>query len=181
MAINSTIYRFGIDLNDLNRNIYDSFSVHVALHPSETVERMCARVLAYCVFYEEGLEFTKGLSTENEPDLWKLSYSDEIDHWIELGKPDVKRLRKALGRSHSVTVMCYGGQDVEQWLESVNKDSAVRARINIYRIDVDALKTLAEKVARTMQLSVMVQDDLVHLTYDGQLFEFQVQELMVVA
>ncbi len=73
MALNATIYRFAIDLSDMNRNIYMPLSLHVALHPSETLERMFARVLAYALCYEEGIEFTKGLSTDNEPDVWALN------------------------------------------------------------------------------------------------------------
>ena len=178
MALNATIYRYGIDLSDMNRHVYESLSVHVALHPSETVERMCARVLAYAIHYQEGLEFTKGLSTDDEPDLWVRNYSDEIEHWIELGKPDPKRLRKALGRSKQLTVYSYGGQDVDQWLDSVKKDASVRGRISIVRLDREALDEFSGLIERTMQLGIMIQDDVVHLSFKDQMIDFKLVNLM---
>lgn len=178
MALNATIYRFGIDLSDMNRSIYESLSVHVALHPSEMMERMCARLLAYAWCYEEGLEFTKGLSSENEPDLWKHNYSGVLEHWIELGKPDPKRLKKALGRSDSVTVFTYGGQDVEQWLEGIQKDAAVRNKITIYRLEAEAIGSFATRVQRTMRIGFMIQDDHVHLSFDGEMLEFKIELVM---
>lgn len=178
MALNATIYRFGIDLSDMNRSVYESLSVHVALHPSETMERMCARLIAYAWCYEKGLEFTKGLSSENEPDLWQHNYSGVLEHWIELGKPDAKRLRKAIGRSDLVTVFTYGGQDVDQWLESIQKDAAVRQKITIYRLQARAIELFAARLQRTMRVGFMIQDDHVHLSFDDEMLEFKVELLM---
>jgi len=70
MAIKPIIYKLRIALSDLERNYYDSLSLTVALHPSETIERMMARVIAYCINAQEGLAFTKGLSAVDEPDIW---------------------------------------------------------------------------------------------------------------
>lgn len=178
MALNATIYRFAIDLSDMNRNFYTQLSVHVALHPSETLERMCARILAYAFCYEEGIEFTKGLSTDNEPDLWKMSYSNEIEHWIELGKPDAKRLKKAMGRSQRVTVFSYGGQDVEQWIDSIKKDASVRHGITAYRMDKEPLEQFAGLVERTMQIGLMIQDDLVHVSFGSEMIEFKFYQML---
>ena len=178
MALNATIYRFAIDLSDMNRNIYMPLSLHVALHPSETVERMFARVLAYALCYEEGIEFTKGLSTDNEPDVWALNYSGEIEHWIELGKPDAKRLKKAMGRSKKVTVFSYGGQDVEQWLEGIKKDASIRHGITAIRIDKEPLEQLAGMLERTMQIGLMIQDDLVHVSFGSEMIEFKLNNLL---
>lgn len=178
MALSATIYRFGIDLSDMNRHIYERVSLHVALHPSETMERMCARVVAFALCYEEGLEFTKGLSSDDEPDIWKIDYSGDINHWIELGKPDPKRLKKALGRSKAVSVYSYGGQDVDQWLASVTKESSVNGKLNAYRFDKEPVEQFAAALKRTADLSIMIQDDLVHVTLDGVMFEFKVETLM---
>ena len=72
MAIKPTIYKFRISLSDLNRNYYDTLNLTIALHPSETLERMMARVIAFCLNATENLTFTKGLSDIDEPDIsWK--------------------------------------------------------------------------------------------------------------
>lgn len=69
MALKPTIYKFRIALTDMNRDHYDTLNLTVALHPSETEERMMARVLAYCLNAHPQLQFTKGISTANEPDI----------------------------------------------------------------------------------------------------------------
>jgi uncharacterized protein YaeQ len=176
MALNATMYRFGIDLSDLNNNVYDSLSLHVALHPSETVERMCLRVLAYCMCYHPQLSFTKGLSTESEPDLWQVSYSDEIEHWIEIGKPDAKRLKKALGRSQAVTVFSYGGQDLEKWLADISKDYALVKNIRIFVLRFDDMDRFVDRIERSAQLSVMIQDNLMHITLGDEVFEVVIEQ-----
>ena len=60
MALKPTIYKFKIALADLNRQYYDTLNLTVAQHPSETLERMMARMLAFCLNAQESLAFTKG-------------------------------------------------------------------------------------------------------------------------
>lgn len=69
MALKPTIYKFRIALTDLNRDYYDSLNLTIALHPSETIPRMMARVLAFSMNASPTLLFTKGLSTVEEPDI----------------------------------------------------------------------------------------------------------------
>ena len=57
MAIKPTIYKFRLTLSDFCREHYDTLDLTVALHPSETIERMLARVLAYCVNAQPQLAF----------------------------------------------------------------------------------------------------------------------------
>ena len=78
MALKPTIYKFRISLSDLNRNYYDSLNLTIAQHPSEKIERMMVRVLAYCINAQENLTFTKGLSEIDEPDIWVRTLDDQI-------------------------------------------------------------------------------------------------------
>jgi uncharacterized protein YaeQ len=70
VALKPTIYKLKITLADINQNHYDSLNLTIAQHPSETLERMMARVLAFCMNAREPLSFTKGLSSVEEPDIW---------------------------------------------------------------------------------------------------------------
>ena len=88
MALKPTIYKAQINLADSDNNNFEDLSLTVAKHPSETIERMTVRLLAYCLNTTRGLEFTKGLSTADEPDIWQHTDSGEIQHWIELGQPE---------------------------------------------------------------------------------------------
>ena len=84
MALKPTIYKAQVELADSDRNCFDSLSLTIAQHPSETVERLAARLLAYCLNASRGVEFTRGLSTTEEPDIWRHSDSGELDLWIEI-------------------------------------------------------------------------------------------------
>ena len=68
MAISSTLYRFQIELSDIDRGVYESLDWRVACHPSEDSERMVVRVLARAIAHEEGLEFGRGLRTPSVQD-----------------------------------------------------------------------------------------------------------------
>ena len=79
---------------------------------------MMLRLLAFAHQADDQLAFTKGLSTDNEPDLWQKSLSDEIEHWIELGQPDEKRIKKACAQARRVSVYSYGGGSTTQWWQA---------------------------------------------------------------
>ncbi|MCP3669955.1 MAG: YaeQ family protein, partial [Gammaproteobacteria bacterium] len=104
MALKATIFKTEIQVTDMDRNHYQNYAFTIARHPSETDERMLARLLAFSMHAEESLTFTKGLSTDDEPDLWQKSLSGEIELWIDLGQPDEKRIRRACGRARQVVV-----------------------------------------------------------------------------
>ena len=73
MALKPTIYKSQIELADSDNNRYESLALTLARHPSETLERLAARLMAYCLNSSRGLEFTRGLSTADEPDIWQHS------------------------------------------------------------------------------------------------------------
>lgn len=177
MALNSTIYRFTINLSDMDRGIYETQSVHVALHPSETEARMVIRLLAYAINYKERLSFTKGLSEDAEPDLWRKSYSDEIEQWIEVGLPDAKRLKKAHNQSQSLLVYAYGGQSVDTWFAQVKKQVRQQTSTQVFRAPMASIDTFAAQLERTMELSIMIQDGVLTLTWADQMLDMQFEEM----
>src|SRR5690606_34238697 len=101
-------------------------SLTLAQHPSETDQRLMVRLLAFALFAEERLEFGRGLSTDDEPDLWRKSLTGEIEHWIELGQPDESRLRKACGRARRVSLVGFFGRGFGIWWE---KNAAALSRL----------------------------------------------------
>jgi uncharacterized protein YaeQ len=177
MALSATIYKFDIDLNDLDRNHYAFYSHHVALHPSETVERMVIRILAFCLNASETLTFTKGLSTDSEPDLWQKNYSDDIELWIELGTPDDKRIKKACNQSDQVILYAYGGQGVDTWWNNFSKHAYKFENLAIYRIDLAMVEKFTQGLERTMALSCMIQDGQITLSANNEMYEFSLELL----
>ena len=107
MAIKPTIYKARISLSDLERDYYDSISLTIAQHPSETLERMMVRVLAFCINAQEDMELTKGLDEVDEPDLWVKTMDEQIKLWIDVGEPAPDRVKKACNRSEAVKVYTF--------------------------------------------------------------------------
>ena len=104
MALRATIFKADLNVADMDRNYYGSHALTLARHPSETDERMMVRLLAFALNASEDLTFTKGLSDVDEPDLWKKDLTGAIEHWIEVGQPDDRRILRACGRAELVTV-----------------------------------------------------------------------------
>lgn len=154
MALKPTIYKFRIALTDMNRDHYDTLSLTVALHPSETEERMMARVLAYCLNANPQLQFTKGISTASEPDIWQQDLSGQHQLWIELGEPEVERVKKATRLASVVKVYTYQEKSDIWWQQNKGKLSYHSAEI--VRFDPQAISTLAANPKRTVDLSVMI-------------------------
>jgi uncharacterized protein YaeQ len=85
MAIKSSIYKAQLSVTDMDRHVYDAFSLTIACHPSETEARMMLRIVSFAMHADPQLVFGRGISTDNEPDLWQRSLSNDIELWIDLG------------------------------------------------------------------------------------------------
>jgi len=173
MALKATIFKAELQVSDMDRHYYESHSLTLARHPSETDERMMIRLLAFALFADEQLSFTRGISSVDEPDLWRKSLSDEIELWIDLGLPDAKRLGKACGRSQQVQVLCYGGRSTELWWRKIQADLERFENLSVWHIPEPAVNTLAQWVARSMDLQCMIEDQQVWLSAGEQSLEIK--------
>ena len=156
MALKPTIYKFNVALSDLDRNRYEELALTVAQHPSETVERMMVRLLAYCMNVDEGLEFTRGLSENDEPDLWRRSLDGRLLDWIEVGEPAADRLRKASHLSERVLVYSFNTKS-DVWWRQVGS-AVVDLSVVVFQFPWESIEQLAGMVERTMQMSVTISD-----------------------
>ena len=166
MALKATIFKAELKIADMDRNYYHTHALTIARHPSETDERMMVRIVAFSLHAHEALSFTRGLSSEDEPDLWQKSLNDEIEIWIDLGQPDEKRVRKACGRARQVFIYTYQTRSATLWWSQM-KDKLERfENLNIYSLDANQIQDLAKLAQRNMQLQCTIQDGTFWLT-DG--------------
>lgn len=154
MALKPTIYKFAIALADMDRDRYEDLQLTVALHPSETPERMMVRVLARCLEDHEQLAFTRGLSENDEPDLWQKSLDGRNEVWIEVGEPSAERLRKASHLADRVIVYSFNTRSEVWWRDLEGRLDPAAARV--HRLPWEAVRTLAAMVDRTSALSVSI-------------------------
>lgn len=169
MALKATIFKATLNIADMDRHYYADHHLTIARHPSETDERMMIRLLAFILNASDSLEFTRGISTDDEPDLWQKSLSDEIELWIELGLPDESRLRKACSRADRVILYTYGGRAVSLWWDKHQGKLKRFNNLTIINLPPDATEDLAGLAERGMNLQCTIQDGTVNIGNDDTL------------
>lgn len=178
MAQGSTVYKATINLSNLDKQFYDTMSVTVARHPSETEKRLILRVLAYCMFSGgTHLSFGRGLSTEGEPALWDVDDTGHIALWLELGVPDVKAIRKAAGKSDQVVILSYDQAKIEPWWESHKADFNKIEKLSVLWIADDVAESLSHLVTRNLKMAVTIQDEVMWIDSDQGNIEWTYQWL----
>ena len=166
MALKATVIKAELQLSDLDRHHYATYPLTLAQHPSETDQRLMVRLVAFALFADERLEFGRGLSNEEEPDLWRRDYTGDIEQWIDLGQPDESRIRKACGRARQVIVVNYGGRAADLWWDKISAALARLTNLTVIDIDADAVEAIAAMVQRSMQFNALIQDGELQLMGD---------------
>ena len=161
MAIKPTIYKFRISLSDLNRDYYDSLNLTLAQHPSEKIERMMVRVLAYCINAQKDLTFTKGLSEIDEPDIWVRTLDEQTALWIDVGEPSIDRVKKSCRLADEVKVYCFNSKADVWWSQSESK--LKQLDVSIYKFEWEEILELIKFVERTMDLSISLTGDSAYI------------------
>lgn len=164
MALKAAIHKVQLQVADMDRHYYAEHALTVARHPSETDERMMVRLLAFILNAEESLAFGRGVSTDDEPDLWQRSLTGDIERWIQLGQPDERAIRRACGRARQVIIYTYSGHGADIWWEQMASKCAPLDNLAIVDVAQGAVKAMAAMAVKNMTLNAMVQDGGVWLT-----------------
>jgi uncharacterized protein YaeQ len=169
MALKSTIYKIDLNIADMDRQYYGQHSLTVAKHPSETDERVMVRLIAFTLYANETLAFGKGLSDDEEPDLWQKDLTGAIELWMDVGLPTEKEIRKACGRARQVAVVLYGGRVADMWWEQNSK--ALLKTNNLTVINLPDTKELATIASRNLNMSCTIQDSQILVSHDSGSFD----------
>lgn len=175
MALTATILKAKVSIVDLDNHVYlNDIPLTLAQHPSETDNRVMLRLLAWMLNVDEQarLTFTKGLCEDEEPDMWLKSDFNAIEHWIDLGQPSDKRLKKASNQSDKVTIYTYGDRSAPLWFKKL-KYSAANLTVKFIN---DATAEQIEKLYnRNMDLQLMVQDGEIQVLAEGDTISINVE------
>lgn len=177
MALNATVHRCALQVSDLDRAYYQTHQLTIARHPSETDERMMVRVLAFALNADDELGFTRGLSQDDEPEIWQHSLSDELLLWIEIGQPDEKRIRKACARSRRVLVYCHQHRAAGVWWKQIAAKLERFDRLSVFKLPEGIGEQLATLAQRNMDLQCMVQDGEIWLSDENTNINFALERL----
>ena len=170
MALKATIFKAELQIADMDRHYYQEHTLTIARHPSETDERMMIRLLAFARHADPALNFGKGLSDVDEPDLWKKDLTGAIDLWIEAGQPDEKRILKACGRAAQVVVYSYSSNSNIWWSQISSRVERAR-NLTVINLPSAISLSLAKLAQRSMQLQCTIQDGQIWLTGNGDTVE----------
>jgi uncharacterized protein YaeQ len=154
----ATLYNFEIDLADADRDVYETLALRVAKHPSESDDFLVARVLAYCLEYTDGIEFSRGgLSDPDDPPIAVRDLTGRLHAWIDIGTPSGDRLHraaKAVGR-----VAVYVHRDATQWLSGLDAARIHRSdAISLRALDRTLIAGLVARLDRRVSFALAVTD-----------------------
>ncbi|HEX7186030.1 MAG TPA: YaeQ family protein [Thermoanaerobaculia bacterium] len=176
MALTSTVYNFDISLADVDRGVYETLALRVALHPSESLEFMLTRVLAYCLEYEEGIAFSKGgISEGDQPALWVTTPDGRVKTWIEVGLPDPERLNRASKSAGRVVIYTHRDPATIR-RQAAGKRIHRAGEIEIHALDRRFLAELEPKIDRRTSFDLSVTGRQMYLTLGNESFSGAVTE-----
>lgn len=178
MALTATMYRFTIQLSDVDRGVYETLDLRVAQQPSETLEYMLTRVLAWCLEYTEGISLTEGVAAGDEPAVLVRDLTGRITAWIEVGAPDADRLHR--GSKLAGRVAIYTHRDPRIVLEQLaGKKIHGAEEIPLYSFGRGFIENVAAILPRRASLSLTITERQLYLDVDDQSFSTTVEERMV--
>ena len=172
----SVVFRFQVELSDIDRGVYESLDLRVAQHPSEDEDRMVVRVLAMALAHEEGLDFGRGLSNPDEPAMRTYGMTGQVETWIDVGLPSAERLHKASKACGKVLI--FTRRPTEMLLKEWRKRKIHRAEdIQVHRLSPEFVADLARDVERRSTWYVTVQDHVLTVGIGDRILETQVEQV----
>ena len=169
MAQKATIYKVELSVSDMDRHYYETHKLTVAKHPSETDERLMVRLLTFALNASEQLEFSRGLSTDDEPDLWEKSLSGETELWVTLGLPSEKIVRQSCGKAKEVIIYSYGGRTAEVWWDKIKNSTTRFENLKVINLAEAETSKLAQQANRSMKLQVNIQEGDLMVSIDDSI------------
>lgn len=160
------MYTASVELSDVDRGVYETLELRLAMHPSESLPYLATRLLAYCLEYTDGIEFTAGLSNGDEPAIVVRDLTGQLTGWIEVGVPDADRLHRASKLAPHVAV--YTHRDLRNLLGQLEGKKIHRsAEIPIYTFGRGFIDDLADRLERRIRLSLSVTEQHLYLDING--------------
>ena len=174
MALTATMYNLDTELSDVDRGTYVSLSVRLARQPSETLEFMVTRYLAYCLEYRQGIELTGGIAAGEDPAILVRDLTGRITAWIEVGLPDAQRLHR--GSKLAGRAAVYTHRDVGQVLQELSGKNIYRAEeIPVYSFGRGFVESIASAVKRRTRVTLSVTERHLYMDIDGRAFSTLVE------
>ncbi|HET8933155.1 MAG TPA: YaeQ family protein [Polyangiales bacterium] len=180
MALTATLHTLRVALNDAERGVYETFELRIARHPSETLPYMLSRTLAYCLFWEPDIEFSRGLSTTDEPAVWVKTPDGRVKLWIDVGHPTAARLHKASKAAERVVVCTF--HDPTKFQATLAGERVHRGeQIELVGLPAALVAPLESSIERRMAWELTLSGGELYLTTDSQNLSGEITRTALVA
>ena len=175
----TTLYKFQIELSDIQRAMYQTLDFRIAQHPSESIPYMLTRILAYVLNFHEDLAFAPtGL---HDPDAAAINIPEVNGGFktlIEIGSPSARKLHKATKSAQTVKVYTY--KNPLTLVEEIKADKVHRANeIEIYSLSPTFLAEIEPLLKRDNRWGILFNDGTItiqagDLSVSGELLSHQI-------
>jgi uncharacterized protein YaeQ len=167
MALTATLYNLAVQLADIDRGVYETLELRLARHPSEKLDYMLTRALAYCLEYQDGIAFSEGVAAIDEPAVIVRDLTGQLIAWIEVGAPDADRLHR--GSKLAGRAAIYTQRDPVQLLAQLKgKRIHHAADIPLYSFGYGFIAAVAPTIERRTTLSISITERQLYLEVDGK-------------
>jgi len=172
MALPSTLYRFDVHLSHVDRRVERQITIQAARHPSETLERLWLRVLAFCWQWEEGIAFGPGLCEPEAPEL-EVRGADGTSRTliVRVGRPELSRIEKdcARGGGARVAVLFDAPRRLHSVIEEARAARPERvAEAQLWAAPAEVVTALARHDERRQKVACTIADDHLYLELGGE-------------
>ena len=176
MAAGATMYTFEVHVADVDRGVYEEFTLRAARHPSETETYLVTRVLAYCLEFEEGIAFSDGISSTDEPAVVVRDLTGRLTAWIEVGAPDAARLH--FGSKLADRTAVYTHRDPAKVMALwAGKPIYNAEAITLYSFDDGFLDAAVAALERRNTMTLSITERQVYLELNAVALQSAVREL----
>lgn len=170
MALTAKMFRFELNVSDVDQNFYETIELRAAQHPSESDTYLVTRILAMALEYREDLEFGRGVGTPDDPPLSAPDTMGGIDLWVEVGQPSSDRLHKVSKQANTIKV--YTHKDPARLEEILTAGDVHRAEdIVIVAFRPSFVEDLAAVLTRNATWDILRSDEVLYVTIDDQTLE----------
>lgn len=175
MALPSKLYRFKIELSDLEKATYQSLDFRVAQHPSESLTYLLTRVLAYTLSFEEGIEFSPaGLADPDTSCIRVMNMGGNQKLWIEIGNPSARKIHKASKAAGKVKIYTY--KDPQVLLNELNSEIIHRKEeLEIFSISSNFLDQLEKQIQKENRWTIINMDGSIMVNGEGFALQCDIQ------
>jgi uncharacterized protein YaeQ len=171
MALPSILHHLDLRFSQADHGVDGEVSLKIARHPSERMERLWLRILAFAWKWREGMAFGPGLCEPEAPDLAAVLPDGRTAALVRVGKPDPQRIERDVNQNAGaeVAVLFESPRRLEAFLAEARDGRFERAlAADLAAVDPALLRELAAHEDRRIRASITLVADHFYVEVAGR-------------